>query len=90
MPRSEKSNRGLCNYIFFAQPTDRGKDWRGKDWRGAPLRTSNKESASLSLGGMIVGRLRGYRPQHKDRQSHAEHLVHNRIAYRIIFSRFVY
>jgi hypothetical protein len=85
MPRSEKSNRGLCNYIFFAQQTD-----RGKDWRGTPLRKSNKESASLSLGGMIVGRLRGYRPQHKDRPSHAEHLVHNRIAYRIMFSRFVY
>lgn len=34
MPRSEKSNRGLCNDVFFAQQTDRGKDWRGKDWRG--------------------------------------------------------
>ena len=30
MPRSEESNRGLCNYVFFAQPTDRGKDWRGR------------------------------------------------------------
>jgi len=25
MPRSEKSNRGLRHYVFFAQQTDRGK-----------------------------------------------------------------
>lgn len=66
MPRSEKSNRGLRHYVFFAQQTDRGKT--GAAWLEltvglALCATTQIEQKADYLWGVIVGRLRCYPPQ---------------------------
>jgi hypothetical protein len=58
---------------------------------GAVRRYANRTETGLSLwSGCLWADSAATLHNLKDRQSHAEHLVQNRIAYRIMLSRFVY